>query len=181
MSKTPNPMRTYSPRQADVFRNWHVIDATARPLGRLASEVAGLLRGKHKAMFAPHLDVGDHVIILNATKVGITGKNKPKEKMYYRHSGYLGSLRATSLEEMMRKRPERVIEHAVRGMLPKGSLGRATLRKLHVYAGPTHPHSAQTMRAHESPPAVQAPPAVETAPTAQTATAGGTESNDSNA
>ncbi len=147
MSKNPNPTRTYSPRQADVVRAWHVIDATGRPLGRLASEVAGLLRGKHKPMFAPHLDVGDNVIVVNAAKVGITGKNKPREKMYYRHSGYLGSLRATSLEEMMRKWPERVIEHAVRGMLPKGSLGRSRLRKLHVYAGPTHPHLAQTGKA----------------------------------
>jgi large subunit ribosomal protein L13 len=193
MSKLPNPMRTYSPRQADVQRNWHVIDASARPLGRLASEVAGLLRGKHKAMFAPHLDVGDHVIIVNAGKVGITGKNKLKEKMYYRHSGYLGSLRATSLEEMMRKRPERVIEHAVRGMLPKGSLGRATLRKLHVYAGPTHPHTAQTGRASATVPTATSPqvepttlpagpiPPVETATTNQTATAGGAENNDSNA
>ncbi len=146
MSNNPNPLRTYSPRQADISRSWHVIDATGRPLGRLASEVAGLLRGKHKAMFAPHLDTGDNVVIVNATKVGITGKNKLKEKMYYRHSGYLGSLRATSLEVMMQKFPERVIEHAVRGMLPKGSLGRATLRKLHVYAGPNHPHHAQTGR-----------------------------------
>jgi large subunit ribosomal protein L13 len=144
MSKNPNPSQTYSPRQAEISRAWHVIDATERPLGRLASEVAGLLRGKHKAMFAPHLDVGDNVIIVNAAKVGITGKNKLKEKMYYRHSGYLGSLRATSLEVMMNRWPERVVEHAVHGMLPKGSLGRATLRKLHVYAGPTHPHQAQT-------------------------------------
>jgi large subunit ribosomal protein L13 len=159
-------MKTYSPRQADIVRNWHVIDASARPLGRLASDVAGLLRGKHKAMFAPHLDVGDYVIVVNAARVGITGKNKPKEKMYYRHSGYLGSLRATSLEEMMRRWPERVIEHAVRGMLPKGSLGRSTLRKLHVYAGPTHPHAAQTAHA---------------AQVAQTAKAEGSESNDSNA
>ncbi len=147
MTKNANPARTYSPRQAEIVRAWHVIDATERPLGRLASEVAGLLRGKHKAMYAPHLDVGDNVIVVNAAKVGITGKNKLREKMYYRHSGYLGSLRATSLEEMMRKRPERVIEHAVRGMLPKGSLGRSTLRKLHVYAGPTHPHLAQTGKA----------------------------------
>jgi large subunit ribosomal protein L13 len=147
MSKNPNPSRTYSPRQAEISRAWHVIDATERPLGRLASEVAGLLRGKHKAMFAPHLDVGDNVIIVNAAKVGITGKNKLRDKMYYRHSGYLGSLRATSLEDMMRKFPDRVVEHAVRGMLPKGSLGRSTLRKLHVYAGPTHPHLAQTGKA----------------------------------
>jgi ribosomal protein L13 len=149
-------------------------------------------------MFAPHLDVGDHVVVVNAAKVGITGKNKPKEKMYYRHSGYLGSLRATSLEEMLRKRPERVIEHAVRGMLPKGSLGRATLRKLHVYAGPTHPHTAQTARSIGSAPEASTAPEpvpapemqraptetakpAETATTAETATPGGTENNDPNA
>jgi large subunit ribosomal protein L13 len=147
MSTNPNPIKTYTPRASEVVRAWHVIDATAKPLGRLASEVAGLLRGKHKAMFAPHLDVGDHVIVVNASRVGITGNNKLKEKMYYRHSGYLGSLRAVPLEVMLKKHPERVIEHAVHGMLPKGALGRATLRKLHVYAGPTHPHAAQTNRA----------------------------------
>jgi large subunit ribosomal protein L13 len=120
-----------------------VIDATEKPIGRLASEVAQLLRGKHKPMYAPHMDVGDYVVVVNAARVGITGKNKPTQKMYYRHSGYLGSLRAVSLQRMMSSRPERVIEHAVKGMLPKTSLGRSMFRKLRVYAGPTHPHQGQ--------------------------------------
>jgi len=128
-----------------VQRAWHVIDATGRPLGRLASEVAQLLRGKHKAMYATHMDVGDYVIVINASNVGITGKNKPLQKMYYRHSGYLGSLRAVSLQRMMDQRPERVIEHAVKGMLPKNSLGRSMFRKLRVYAGATHPHQGQVV------------------------------------
>ncbi|HZT09294.1 MAG TPA: 50S ribosomal protein L13 [Chloroflexota bacterium] len=139
--------RTYSPRSVDVHHEWHVLDATDRPLGRLASEVAQLLRGKHKAAFVPHMDVGDYVVVVNAARVGITGKNKPVQKMYYRHSGYLGSLRAVSLQKLMGQRPERVIEHAVRGMLPKNSLGRAMFRKLRVYAGPTHPHGAQVTSA----------------------------------
>lgn len=122
---------------------WHVIDATERRLGRLASEIAGLLRGKHKAMYVPHMDVGDYVVVVNATKLAFSGKNKPRQKMYYRHSGYLGSLRATSLEQMMNAHPERVIEHAVRGMLPKNSLGRSMFRKLRVYPGPNHPHQGQ--------------------------------------
>ena len=136
-------VRSYTPRAADIQRNWHVIDATDRPLGRLASEVAQLLRGKHKPMYAPHMDVGDYVVIVNASHIGITGKNKPLQKMYYRHSGYLGSLRAISLRDMLNTHPERVIEHAVRGMLPKNSLGRQMYRKLKVYRGPSHPHSGQ--------------------------------------
>ena len=135
--------RTFTPRAADVQRRWVVLDAAGRPLGRLAGEVAQLLRGKHKPTYSPHMDVGDYVVVINAARVGITGKNKPREKMYYRHSGYLGSLRAISLEEMMARHPERVVEHAVRGMLPKTSLGRSMFRKLRVYSGPTHPHSGQ--------------------------------------
>jgi large subunit ribosomal protein L13 len=119
------------------------LDAAGRPLGRLAVEVATLLKGKHKPSYSPHMDVGDYVVVVNAARVGITGKNKPRQKMYYRHSGYLGSLRAVSLEQMMARRPERVIEHAVRGMLPKNALGRSMFRKLRVYAGPDHPHRAQ--------------------------------------
>jgi large subunit ribosomal protein L13 len=126
-----------------VVRAWRVLDASGRPLGRLASEVAQLLRGKHKPMFAPHMDVGDHVVVINAAQVGLTGRNKGRQKMYYRHSGYPGALRAVSLEEMMARHPERVIEHAVRGMLPKNALGRALYRKLRVYAGPAHPHAGQ--------------------------------------
>jgi large subunit ribosomal protein L13 len=140
-------VRTYTPRAADVVHDWRVIDAAGRPLGRLASEVAQLLRGKHKAQFAPHLDVGDHVIVLNAAQVGLSGKNKGRQKMYYRHSGYPGALRAVSLDEMMARFPERVIEHAVRGMLPKNALGRSLFRKLRVYRGPDHPHAGQVAAA----------------------------------
>lgn len=138
-------IRSYSPRASEVVDSWHVVDAAGRPLGRLASEVAQLLRGKHRPTYAPHMDMGDHVIVVNASRVGITGKNKPVQKMYYRHSGYLGSLRALSLQQMMSRHPERVIEHAVRGMLPKNSLGRALFRKLRVYAGPSHPHIGQVV------------------------------------
>ena len=136
-------VRSYTPRAADIRRAWHVIDATDRPLGRLASEVAQILKGKHKPMYAPHMDVGDYVVIINAAKVGVTGKNKPTQKMYYRHSGYPGALRAVSLQDMMARQPERVIEHAIHGMLPKNSLGRAMMRKLRVYVGASHPHAGQ--------------------------------------
>lgn len=135
--------RTYSPRAADIARRWHVIDATGKPLGRLAGDVARVLRGKHKPTYAPHMDTGDYVVVVNAARVGITGKHKGREKMYYRHSGYPGGLRAVSLQDMMARHPERVIEHAVRGMLPKNSLGRAMFRKLRVYKGADHPHGAQ--------------------------------------
>ena len=136
-------VKSYTPHAADIHRAWHVIDATNRPLGRLASEVAQILKGKHKPMYAPHMDVGDYVVIVNAAHVGITGNNKAKQKMYYSHSGYPGSLKAVSLQDMMARRPERVIEHAVHGMLPKNSLGRHMLRKLRVYAGASHPHAGQ--------------------------------------
>lgn len=135
-------MRTYTPKPGDVERTWHVIDATDVVLGRLATQVATLLRGKHKATFAPHVDTGDFVIVVNADKVALTG-NKRDGKLAYRHSGYPGGLRAVPYGELLAKKPERVIEKAVRGMLPKTSLGRAQLRKLKVYAGPEHPHAAQ--------------------------------------
>ena len=135
-------MRTYTPKPGDVERTWHVIDATDVVLGRLATQVATLLRGKHKATFAPHVDTGDFVIVVNADKVALTG-NKRDGKLAYRHSGYPGGLRAVPYGDLLAKRPERVIEKAVRGMLPKTSLGRAQLRKLKVYAGPEHPHAAQ--------------------------------------
>jgi large subunit ribosomal protein L13 len=135
--------RTYTPRASEVVRRWVVLDATGRPLGRLAGQAAQLLKGKHKPSYSPHMDVGDYVVVINAARVGITGNNKLTEKMYYRHSGYLGSLRAVSLEQMLASHPERVIEHAVRGMLPKNSLGRSMFRKLRVYAGPVHPHKGQ--------------------------------------
>lgn len=135
-------MRTYTPKPGDVAATWHVIDATDVVLGRLASQVAILLRGKHKATFAPHVDGGDFVIVINAEKVALTG-NKRTSKLAYRHSGYPGGLRATPIGELLDKRPERVIETAVRGMLPKTTLGRGQLTKLKVYAGSEHPHAAQ--------------------------------------
>ena len=135
-------MRTFSPKDSDITRQWHVIDASGVVLGRLASQAAVLLRGKHKPIFAPHVDTGDFVIIINADKVALSG-NKLEQKQAYRHSGYPGGLRSVSYGELMEKHPERAVEKAVRGMLPKNSLGRKTLRKLKVYAGPDHPHQAQ--------------------------------------
>ena len=135
-------MRTYSPKPGEIDRAWHVIDATDVVLGRLASQVATLLRGKHKPVFAPHVDTGDFVIIVNAAKVALSG-NKLHDKKAYRHSGYPGGLRAFSYGELMEKNPERAVEKAVRGMLPKNALGRKMLTKLKVYAGPDHPHQAQ--------------------------------------
>ena len=135
-------MRTFSPKDSDITRQWHVIDASDVVLGRLASQAAVLLRGKHKPIFAPHVDTGDFVIVINADKIALTG-NKLAQKRAYRHSGYPGGLRAVGYAELMEKHPERAVEKAVRGMLPKNSLGRKTLRKLKVYAGPDHPHQAQ--------------------------------------
>lgn len=135
-------MRTYSPKLADIQRRWHVIDAAGQPLGRLATEVATILKGKHKVIYSPHLDVGDYVIIVNASKVMVTGK-KLTQKTYYRHSMYPGGLKSASLLHVQQKFPERIIEHAVKGMLPHSPLGSAMLRKLKVYAGGTHPHEAQ--------------------------------------
>jgi len=135
-------VRTFSPKAADIQRQWHVIDASDVVLGRLASHVAILLRGKHKPIFAPHLDTGDFVIVVNAAKVALTG-NKLADKRLYRHSGYPGGIRSDTYAELLAKHPERLVEKAVRGMLPKNTLGRNTLRKLKVYAGPDHPHQAQ--------------------------------------
>lgn len=135
-------MRTFSPRESDIQRAWHVIDADGLVLGRLASEVARLLRGKHKPIFAPHLDTGDHVIVVNAAKVVLTS-NKVERKEAIRHSGYPGALKRVSYVDLMATRPEEAIRRAVRGMLPKGSLGRSMGGKLRVYAGPDHPHQAQ--------------------------------------
>ena len=135
-------MRTFSPKAADIQRQWHVIDAEDVVLGRLASHVAILLRGKHKPIFAPHLDTGDFVIVINAEKVALTG-NKLTDKRVYRHSGYPGGIRSVTYSELLAKHPERLVEGAVRGMLPKTTLGRSMLRKLKVYAGPDHPHQAQ--------------------------------------
>lgn len=135
-------MRTYSPKAGDIQRQWHVIDATDVVLGRLASHAATLLRGKHKPIFAPHMDTGDFVIVVNAEKVALTG-NKLQDKRAYRHSGYPGGMHSVAYSELLAKHPERVVEKAVKGMLPKNSLGRNMLRKLKVYAGPDHPHQAQ--------------------------------------
>ena len=135
-------MRTYSPKPENITRDWLVIDATDIVLGRLASHVAILLRGKHKATFAPHMDSGDFVIIINAEKVALTG-SKLEQKKSYTHSGYPGGLTATTYSQMLAKHPTRAVEKAVRGMLPKNSIGRAQLAKLKVYAGAEHPHAAQ--------------------------------------
>ena len=135
-------MRTYSPKPGDLTRQWYVIDATDVVLGRLATQIATLLRGKHKPIFAPHVDAGDYVIVVNAGKVALTG-NKRRDKMAYRHSGYPGGLRAVSYEELLGKRPDRAVKLAVKGMLPHNRLGRKVIKKLKVYAGPEHPHAAQ--------------------------------------
>lgn len=135
-------MRTFSPKAGDVQRQWHVIDAEDVVLGRLASHVAVLLRGKHKPIFAPHLDTGDFVVVVNASKVALTG-NKLRDKRAYRHSGYPGGIRSVAYADLLARHPEKAVEKAVRGMLPKNTLGRNMLRKLKVYAGPEHPHQAQ--------------------------------------
>ncbi|MGH3322452.1 MAG: 50S ribosomal protein L13 [Streptosporangiaceae bacterium] len=135
-------MRTYSPKPAEVERQWHVIDATDVVLGRLASQVATLLRGKHKPIFAPHMDAGDFVIVVNAAKVALTGK-KREQKRTHHHSGYPGGLRSLPYVELLARNPERAVHKAVKGMLPHTRLGRRQLRKLKVYAGPEHPHQAQ--------------------------------------
>jgi large subunit ribosomal protein L13 len=136
-------VRTYQPKPADVTRQWHVIDANDVVLGRLATQAATLLRGKHKPMYAPHLDTGDFVIVINAAKIVMTG-NKAEQSRVHRHSGYPGGLTSVSYADVLRTRPERIIEKAVKGMLPHNTLGRQMLSKLKVYAGPTHPHQAQS-------------------------------------
>jgi len=139
-------MNTYSTKAADLKPQWRVIDAQGKVLGRLASEVAQILKGKHNPLYAPHLNTGDFVIVVNAAKVAVTG-DKLRQKRYYRHSGYPGGLRSISLADSLAKAPARVIEHAVKGMLPHTPLGRAMLRRLKVYGGATHPHGAQTKEA----------------------------------
>jgi len=135
-------VRTFSPKADDIQRQWHIIDASDVVLGRLATQAAILLRGKHKPIFAPHMDTGDFVIVINAEKVALSGR-KLEQKRAYRHSGYPGGMHSMAYGDLLEQHPERVIEKAVRGMLPKNSLGRKTLRKLKVYAGPDHPHQAQ--------------------------------------
>ena len=138
-------MKTHSTKPSDINRGWYLVDAEGQTLGRLASEIAKVLRGKHKPIYAPHLDTGDYVIVINAEKVHVTG-NKLDQKMYHRHSGYPGGLKSITLREQLKRHPSRVIRSAVRGMLPHNRLGRATIRKLKVYAGDAHPHQAQQPR-----------------------------------
>lgn len=135
-------MKTFSAKPHEVKRDWFVIDATGKPLGRLASEIARRLRGKHKPEYTPHVDTGDYIVVINAEKVAVTG-NKRKDKMYYRHTGYIGNLKSTNFEKLIQEHPERPIQLAVKGMMPRGPLGRAMLKKLKVYAGPEHRHEAQ--------------------------------------
>ena len=135
-------MKSFMASPATIERKWYVVDATGHTLGRLASEVAKVLRGKNKPIFTPHMDCGDYVIIVNADKVNVSGK-KLDQKIYYNHSDYVGGMKETTLREMMAKKPEKVMELAVKGMLPKGPLGRSMMTKLHVYAGPEHDHAAQ--------------------------------------
>ncbi|MCZ6709132.1 MAG: 50S ribosomal protein L13 [Gammaproteobacteria bacterium] len=141
-------MKTVSMRAQDVRRSWLVVDAEDKVLGRLATEVARRLRGKHKPEYTPHVDTGDYVIVVNAEKIKVTGK-KTSDKIYYRHTGYPGGIKAISFEHLRDKHPERIIEKAVKGMLPRNPLGRAMFRKLKVYAGSEHPHSAQQPEALE--------------------------------
>ena len=135
-------MKTFSAKTAEVRRDWYVIDATGKTLGRLSTEIAHRLRGKHKPEYTPHIDTGDYIVVVNAEKVRVTG-NKLKDKIYYRHTGYIGNLKSISLEKLLKEAPERVIEGAVKGMLPRGPLGRQMYAKLKVFAGPEHPHAAQ--------------------------------------
>jgi len=141
-------MSTPMPKESEIERKWYIVDAQGKVLGRLASRIASILRGKHKPIFAPHLDVGDHVVVLNAEKVHLTGR-KLQNKQYRWHTGYIGGLREVSAEKMLKTHPERVIEWAVQGMLPKNRLGRAMAKKLKVYRGAAHPHQAQQPQALE--------------------------------
>ena len=135
-------MKTFTATPATIKREWCVVDATDKTLGRLATQLAHRLRGKHKPEFTPNMDTGDHMVVINAEKIKVTGK-KLEDKMYHHHTGYIGNLKSISLGKLMDKHPERAIQYAVKGMLPKNPLGRAMFRKLHVYAGPEHPHAAQ--------------------------------------
>ncbi len=137
-------MKTYSPKASDIRREWHIVDASGKTLGRLATQVASLLKGKHKPIYAPQIDTGDYVVVINATKVKVTGR-KPEQKIYYRHSGYPGGLKHPAYKDVFKSHPTRVIELAVKGMLPHNRLGRAMFRKLRVYPEDEHPHHAQTV------------------------------------
>lgn len=152
-----NAVPTFSPKASDITRAWHLVDAEGLVLGRMASEVARLLRGKHKAIFAPHVDTGDHVIVVNAAKIVMTA-DKQAKKVAYRHSGYPGGLKKQSYTELLATAPEQVVRRAVRGMLPKGPLGRQMLRKLKIYGGTAHPHQAQMPTARPLISATYCPP-----------------------
>jgi large subunit ribosomal protein L13 len=149
------PLRTFSPKVSEIKRAWYVVDADGLVLGRLASEVARILRGKHRPYFAPHVDTGDHVVVINADKVVLTS-NKADDKLAYRHSGYPGGLRSTTYAELLAKSPDELVRRSIRGMLPKNTLGQAQLSKLNVYAGPDHPHAAQQPEPLELPSARRA-------------------------
>ena len=135
-------MKTFSAKPEEVRRDWYVVDATDKTLGRLATELASRLRGKHKPEFTPHVDTGDHIVVVNAARIRVTG-NKLKDKMYHRHTGYVGNLKSVNLQKLMEDKPEQALTYAVKGMLPKNRLGRAMMRKLRVFAGPEHDHQAQ--------------------------------------
>ena len=135
-------MKTYTPHKGDIVRNWHLIDATDATLGRLATQAATLLRGKHNPRYTPNLDTGDYVVVVNAERIKVTG-TKADDKVYYRHTGYPGGLKEETLGHLLKRRPERVLELAIRGMMPKTALGRAMYKKLRVYKGPNHPHGGQ--------------------------------------
>jgi large subunit ribosomal protein L13 len=135
-------MKTFSAKPAEVRRDWYVVDATGKTLGRLSTEIARRLRGKHKPEYTPHVDTGDYIVVINAEKIRVTG-NKLKDKMYHHHTGYIGNLKSTNLEKLLEKAPERALQYAVKGMLPKGPLGRKMMGKLRVFAGPEHNHAAQ--------------------------------------
>ena len=135
-------MNTFSAKPAEVRRDWFVVDATGKTLGRLSTEIARRLRGKHKPVYTPHVDTGDYIVVVNAEKIRVTG-NKLKDKMYHHHTGYIGNLKSVSLEKLLDEAPERALQHAVKGMLPRGPLGRQMLTKLRVFAGPEHTHTAQ--------------------------------------
>lgn len=138
-------MITVSAKPAEVRREWYLVDATGKTLGRLASEIARRLRGKHKAEYTPHVDTGDYIVVVNAEKIRVTGR-KMSDKMYYHHTGYVGNMKSISLEKLLQKAPERVLQIAVKGMLPRNPLGRAMFKKLRVFGGPEHPHQAQQPR-----------------------------------
>lgn len=135
-------MKTYTAKPETVRRDWYLVDATDKTLGRLASEIARRLRGKHKPEFTPHVDTGDYIVVVNAEKIRVTG-NKLSDKMYHRHTGYIGNLKSTNLEKLLQETPERAIQYAVKGMVPRTRLGRSMMKKLKVYAGPDHKHEAQ--------------------------------------